>query len=284
MKKRYKHNRRKVTLQTKKTFFRQWTAHTALWTEVITRQTTKTVLGRVKRGQHKVPTLKKCFGSRAAHDEVKFSRTQIKSVSLLFLAIWNSCQVWWIQRYPSPESSWRCLYKHARLRGHDSPPSTAFCPDESDTKRHEEGGPGVQKQECHSMLLLPAMLHPLKIPRLIDTQNMLLIIAFHWSLACLGQTLAFRHPVLNTRGGDCLAQKSVRCTINTEGTGTQHAPQPIKQLSNKEERELISHYYITEHGHLMWTLNHLPVLVCMSMKFHFYTVVEKSAAASWKDE
>lgn len=142
------------------------------------------------------------------------------------------------QRYPSLESSWRCLYKHTPLHCHDclQPSSTAFCPDDIDTKRREERDPRVHKQECHCMSLLPAMLHLLKSEGLIHTQNMPLIIAFHWSLTCLDQTLVFRNPMLNPGGGtkSLSMRDNQEPTSLTEATGRQHAPQTIKQLFNRE--------------------------------------------------
>lgn len=51
------------------------------------------------------------------------------------------------------------------------------------------------------MSLLLALMHSLEIARVLNTHKyMSLVIAFNWSVTCLGQPIALRHPMLNTRG------------------------------------------------------------------------------------
>lgn len=104
------------------------------------------------------------------------------------------------------------------------PSSSAYCSGDSDTKRHEERGPGVDKQRMPSHVT-PAWTDALAenwgswrdgckaqthtyapkhhththIHLHTHTHNgMSPVIAFHLSLTCLGQAIAFRCPVLNT--------------------------------------------------------------------------------------
>lgn len=51
------------------------------------------------------------------------------------------------------------------------------------------------------MSLLLALMHSLEIAGVLSThKDMSLVIAFNWSVTCLGQAIALRHPMLNTRG------------------------------------------------------------------------------------
>lgn len=187
-------------------------------TKKCTRRSTKSTAYRANPGFF--------FGSRTALEDYtsRFLWTRVKRASLLFLAILNSCHVLWIQRWPRLESSRRRLYTRAQRRCYDCllPSSSAYCPGDSDTKRHEERGPGVNKQKnaiaCHSCLHWCTRwnlqeFHPRK--------DMSLVIADHWALTWLGQAIAFRHPLLNTRGVVTLAQKASWCTRCTIVQGTQ---------------------------------------------------------------
>lgn len=91
------------------------------------------------------------------------------------------------------------------------PSSSAYCSGDSDTKRHEERGPRVDKQRM-PLHVTPAWTDALtrnwgswrdgwEAQTHIYTpthRGMSPVIAFHLSLTCLGQAIAFRCPVLNT--------------------------------------------------------------------------------------
>lgn len=97
-------------------------------------------------------------------------------------------------------------------------PSTSAYYSDSDTKRHEERGPGVNKQRM-PLHVTPAWTDALAgnwrswkdgwkeqthtyawIHYTHTHKGMSEVIAFHLSMACLGQAIAFSCPVLNTEG------------------------------------------------------------------------------------
>ena len=116
-----------------------------------------------------------------------------------------------------PELSWQTNTSPLLLPCF-KPSSGAYCSSDSDTKRHEERGPGVDIQRMPSHVTpawtdalagnwgswkdsWEAQTHTYAQIHTHPHNSMSPVIAFHLSLTCLGQVIAFRCPVLNTQGG-----------------------------------------------------------------------------------